>query len=260
MDKKGQCHICGEVYANLNIHMNKQYGCLTQHDTHDLINFNRELLKLIAKSALKYDDDILTQCNKINYIVNKNAIITNKYYKLNKLNKVNSIDSDDEYNTNNDMENDIKNDKKTKNNNIIINNFEAENKKLLINDDNTINIKFFNTILEKKAHAFKEYITLLYCNPDFPENQCLKITSITSQFCNVYRNNRWELDTFFPICLLLLKQLCGYLQDNNFMANKYNEDIQELYLDIKAENTKSIKQFTKYIERHIKPLLYNIHL
>jgi hypothetical protein len=65
---------------------------------------------------------------------------------------------------------------------------------------------------------FKELLANLHCDPNFPENQNVRIKSIKRNTMEIYRNNKWDIVTFTKGLTDLL------LQGHKIFTDYYNKD------------------------------------
>jgi len=104
-------------------------------------------------------------------------------------------------------------------------------------------------------NSFLKYIKLLYCNPNYVENQTIKITSMQGIYCRTYRDGRWVLECYDKIMLQLVKHFFDMFKSSD--NEKLEEYLVFIYRVVKQEE-KDVRAFLRYTKKHILPEIYNI--
>jgi hypothetical protein len=106
---------------------------------------------------------------------------------------------------------------------------------------------------------FKELLANLHCDPNFPENQNVRIKSIKRNTMEIYRNNKWDIVTFTKGLTDLL------LQGHKIFTDYYNKDKKRiLEEDMSKEEIKEILDQLEQIEKlnkdELRPLLVDLQM
>ena len=118
-----------------------------------------------------------------------------------------------------------------KNNNIIINNIGEENTKYLKSLD-------FANLLQGIYGAVPKLIEKIHFNPEYPENQNIKITNKKEPYIKVRKNNKWELQD--------KKETIDTIVDDKYYI-----------LDDHIDTQKELTEFEKELMEKFKERLHN---
>jgi hypothetical protein len=106
---------------------------------------------------------------------------------------------------------------------------------------------------------FRELLANLHCDPNYPENQNVRIKSIKNNTMEIFRNNKWDLITFTNGLTELLLQ--GHKIFKEYYQNDknriLNEDMSEDELN---EILKQLDKIELLNKNEIKPLKEDIKL
>ena len=106
---------------------------------------------------------------------------------------------------------------------------------------------------------FRELLANLHCDPNYPENQNVRIKSIKNNTMEIFRNNKWDLMTFTNGLTELLLQ--GHKIFKEYYQNDknriLNEDMSEDELN---EILKQLDKIELLNKNEIKPLKEDIKL
>ena len=106
---------------------------------------------------------------------------------------------------------------------------------------------------------FKELLANLHCDPNFPENQNVRIKSIKRNTMEIYRNNKWDIVTFTKGLTDLL------LQGHKIFTDYYNKDKKRiLEEDMDEQDLREILSQLQKIQElnksEIKPLIDDLQM
>jgi hypothetical protein len=106
---------------------------------------------------------------------------------------------------------------------------------------------------------FKELLANLHCDPNFPENQNIRIKSVKRNTMEIYRNNKWDIVTFTKGLTDLL------LQGHRIFSDYYNKDKKRiLEEDMDEHDLKEILYQLQKIQdlnkSEIKPLIEDLQM
>jgi hypothetical protein len=106
---------------------------------------------------------------------------------------------------------------------------------------------------------FRELLANLHCDPNYPENQNIRIKSIKRNTMEIFRNNKWDIMTFTKGLNELLLQGHKIFKDyyKNDKDRILNEDMSEDELNEILNQLDKIEQLNK---NEIKPLKEDIKL
>jgi hypothetical protein len=106
---------------------------------------------------------------------------------------------------------------------------------------------------------FRELLSQLHCDPNFPENQNVRIRSVKRNTMEIYRNNKWDIITFSKGLTELL------LQGHKIFKDYYKKDKDRiLEEDMTKQEIKEIldqlDQVEKLNKEEIRPLLLDLQM
>jgi hypothetical protein len=106
---------------------------------------------------------------------------------------------------------------------------------------------------------FRELLANLHCDPNFPENQNIRIKSVKRNTMEIYRNNKWDIMTFSKGLTELL------LQGHKIFKDYYKKDKERiLEEDMTDQDIKEILNQLDKIEKlnkeELKPLLVDLQM
>ena len=106
---------------------------------------------------------------------------------------------------------------------------------------------------------FKELLANLHCDPNFPENQNVRIKSVKRNTMEIYRNNKWDIVTFTKGLTDLL------LQGHKIFTDYYNKDKKRiLEEDMDEQDLREILSQLQKIQdlnkSEIKPLIEDLQM
>jgi len=106
---------------------------------------------------------------------------------------------------------------------------------------------------------FRELLANLHCDPNYPENQNIRIKSIKRNTMEIYRNNKWDMMTFTKGLTELL------LQGHKIFKDYYKKDKERiLEEDMTEEEIKEIlsqlDQIEKLNKEELRPLLIDLQM
>jgi len=106
---------------------------------------------------------------------------------------------------------------------------------------------------------FKELLANLHCDPNFPENQNVRIKSVKRNTMEIYRNNKWDIVTFTKGLTDLL------LQGHRIFTDYYNKDKERiLEEDMDEQDLREILSQLQKIQdlnkSEIKPLIEDLQM
>jgi multidrug efflux pump subunit AcrB len=154
-------------------------------------------------------------------------------------------------NTNNNTTNNTTNNTHTLTNiNVKLKNFGWENMKAL--PESLVSTLFMDL-------RFRELLANLHCDPNFPENQNVRIKSVKRNTMEIYRNNKWDIVSFTTGLQDLL------LQGHKIFIDYYKKDRKRiLEEDMDEGDLRDILYQLKKIEElnksEIKPFIEDLQL
>jgi uncharacterized CHY-type Zn-finger protein len=106
---------------------------------------------------------------------------------------------------------------------------------------------------------FRELLAQLHCDPNFPENQNVRIKSVKRNTMEIYRNNKWDIMTFSKGLTELL------LHGHKIFKDYYNKDKERiLEEDMTEDEIKEILNQLDKIEKlnkeELRPLLIELQM
>ena len=106
---------------------------------------------------------------------------------------------------------------------------------------------------------FKELLANLHCDPNFPENQNIRIKSVKRNTMEIYRNNKWDIVTFTKGLTDLLLQGHKIFTDycNKDKKRILEEDMDEQDLREILSQLQKIQDLNK---SEIKPLIEDLQM
>jgi hypothetical protein len=106
---------------------------------------------------------------------------------------------------------------------------------------------------------FRELLANLHCDPNYPENQNVRIKSMKRNTMEIFRNNKWDIMTFTNGLTELLLQGHKIFKDyyKNDKARILNEDMSE---DELKEILNQLDKIEKLNKTEIKPLIEDIQM
>jgi hypothetical protein len=106
---------------------------------------------------------------------------------------------------------------------------------------------------------FRELLSNLHCDPNYPENQNIRIKSIKRNTMEIFRNNKWDIMTFTNGLTELLLQGHKIFKDyyKNDKDRILNEDMSE---DELKEILNQLDKIEKLNKTEIKPLMEDIKM
>jgi hypothetical protein len=106
---------------------------------------------------------------------------------------------------------------------------------------------------------FRELLAQLHCDPNFPENQNIRIRSIKRNTMEIFRNNKWDIVSFSKGLQELLLQ--GHKIFKDFYKNDKERILEE---DMDEGDLREILSQLKKIEdlnkNEIKPLIEDLQM
>jgi len=106
---------------------------------------------------------------------------------------------------------------------------------------------------------FRELLANLHCDPNYPENQNIRIKSIKRNTMEIYRNNKWDIMTFTKGLTELLLQ--GHRVFKNYFDNDKDRILEE---DMSEEEIKDVLNQLEKIEKlnkeELRPLLMDLQM
>jgi long-subunit acyl-CoA synthetase (AMP-forming) len=136
------------------------------------------------------------------------------------------------------------------NNNINLKDFGRENMAAL--PDSLVSTLFMDL-------RFRELLANLHCDPNYPENQNVRIKSIKRNTMEIFRNNKWDIMTFTNGLTELLLQGHKIFKEyyKNDKARILEEDMSE---DELREILCQLDKIEKLNKNEIKPLIEDIQM
>jgi len=156
-----------------------------------------------------------------------------------KLNKIDNTTTNITHNTQNNINISVK-----------LNEFGRENMDAL--PESLISSLFMNL-------RFRELLANLHCDPNYPENQNVRIKSIKRNTMEIYRNNKWDIMTFSKGLTELL------LQGHRIFKEYYKKDKERiLEEDMSEKEIKDLLDQLDQIERlnkeEMRPFLLELQM
>jgi hypothetical protein len=116
-----------------------------------------------------------------------------------------------------------------------------------------------DAIPESLVSTLLELLANLHCDPNFPENQNIRIKSVKRNTMEIYRNNKWDIMTFSKGLTELL------LQGHKIFKDYYKKDKERiLEEDMTDQDIKEILNQLDKIEKlnkeELKPLLVDLQM
>jgi len=106
---------------------------------------------------------------------------------------------------------------------------------------------------------FRELLANLHCDPNYPENQNVRIKSVKRNTMEIFRNNKWDIVTFTRGLNELLLQ--GHKIFKEYYRNDKDRILRE---DMSEDNLKEILVQLDHIENlnknEIKPLIEDLQM
>jgi hypothetical protein len=106
---------------------------------------------------------------------------------------------------------------------------------------------------------FRDLLSQLHCDPNFPENQNIRIRSVKRETMEIYRNNKWDIVSFSKGLQELLLQ--GHRIFKDFYKNDkeriLEEDMDEVDLREILSQLQKIEDLNK---TEIKPLIEDLQM
>jgi len=152
--------------------------------------------------------------------------------------------------TTNNITNNTQNNTQNININVKLNDFGKENMGAL--PESLVSSLFMNL-------RFRELLANLHCDPNYPENQNVRIRSVKRNTMEIYRNNKWDIVTFSKGLTELL------LQGHKIFSEYYKKDKERiLEEDMTEQEIKELLDQLDQIERlnkeEIRPLLLDLQM
>lgn len=122
-------------------------------------------------------------------------------------------------------------------------------------EDMTIFEEKKNDIIKSKMYMFTNYVREIFCNPNVPRNQNIKVTSMSGIYCKVYRDGKWHLKCFDKIMYMLAKRFYDEYQD---CEDKNVVDYSMFLYQVLRYDEKATRKFNTYTKKYILPEFYNI--
>jgi len=181
--------------------------------------------------------DLSSEINNLKNIVNS-LVEDNKALKAGINNKPLNITNNNTQNTQINI------------NGVKLKDFGRENMEAL--PDNLISSLFMDL-------RFRELLSQLHCDPNYPENQNVRIKSIKRNTMEIFRNNKWDIVTFTKGLNELLLQ--GHKIFKEYYKNDKDRILRE---DMSEEDLREILTQLDKIENlnktEIKPLMEDLQL
>ena len=212
------CTYCNKVFKR-NWHLERHLKtCKIKTQS----NENKELEELKDK----VEDLIIQLSNQNNKILNTTNNITHDNKTLNKTNCNNN-------NNNNIIQN------------ISINNYGEENLKCLTEE-------YLTKLIKGAFTAIPKLIEKIHFNPEYPENQNIKITNKKEPYIKVRKNNKWELqdkkETLDTIVDDKYDILDDHIDSNEENLTEFEKEIMEKFKDRVNNEEDLLKEIKKKTE------------
>ena len=109
------------------------------------------------------------------------------------------------------------------------------------------------------SSRFRELLANLHCDPNYPENQNVRIKSIKRNTMEIFRNNKWDIMTFTNGLTELL------LQGHKIFKDYYKKDKERIFEeDMSEQEIKDaliqLEKIEKLSKDEIKPLLIDLQM
>jgi hypothetical protein len=106
---------------------------------------------------------------------------------------------------------------------------------------------------------FRELLANLHCDPNYPENQNIRIKSIKRNTMEIFRNNKWDIMTFSNGLTELL------LQGHKIFKDYYKKDKERILEEDMSESEikevlDQLDQIEKLSKDELKPLLVDLQM
>jgi len=106
---------------------------------------------------------------------------------------------------------------------------------------------------------FREILANLHCDPNYPENQNVRIKSAKRNTMEIYRNNKWDIMTFAKGLTELL------LQGHKIFKTYYEKDKDRILEDDMSEQEikdvlSQLDQIEKLNKEELRPLLIELQM
>jgi hypothetical protein len=106
---------------------------------------------------------------------------------------------------------------------------------------------------------FRELLANLHCDPNYPENQNVRIKSIKRNTMEIFRNNKWDIMTFTNGLTELL------LQGHKIFKDYYKKDKDRILEEDMSESEinevlNQLDQIEKLSKDELKPLLIDLQM
>jgi hypothetical protein len=106
---------------------------------------------------------------------------------------------------------------------------------------------------------FRELLANLHCDPNYPENQNIRLKSIKRNTMEIFRNNKWDIMTFTKGLTELL------LQGHKIFKDYYKKDKDRILEEDMSESEinevlNQLDQIEKLSKDELKPLLIDLQM
>jgi len=260
-----ECKRCGQKFKRIDYllnHLKKQTPCncdLNNIDRNELINDIKKP-KLLTGYQCDYCDKFFNSSQgKYQHkksCLNKPSIKNDKLTELSEvvqvlLKKNNELEEKlNNISNSNNITNNTTNTQNNINISVKLRDFGKENMDAL--PESLISTLFMDL-------RFKELLANLHCDPNYPENQNVRIKSIKRNTMEIFRNNKWDIMTFTNGLTELL------LQGHKIFKDYYKKDktriIEE---DMNEDEIKQVldqlEQIEKLSKDELKPLLVDLQM
>lgn len=256
-----RCHYTTDVFSNYKQHLSRKKECPS---THSDISAKIILLALVSEkiSAKKFECKNCKKCFK-------SASSRSHHYEICKP-KSAPIDETILASLREIMANGGTNNSHNTNNNSHNNNSHNNNNNQYIQNNNIVVLRDFGNenmealpkslisdlILDLK---YRELLENLHCDPDFPENHNIKLTSNKRKIIEIYKNNKWNHMTFVNAFDEILAHA------NNIFHNHFRKYKHEIAEDMTEEELEELEEKLYQVrdgldEKFIKPIHTEIQL
>lgn len=123
------------------------------------------------------------------------------------------------------------------------------------NEDTSIIEQNFTNLENANEDSFLLFVKLLYCNPDYPQNRTIKVTSMQGLFCRIYLNEKWIIECYETVMHNITTKFCDIMKKSD--SDVFSDYLLFIYEVNKKKCKKSTKIFNTYTKKKILPLLYN---
>ena len=112
-----------------------------------------------------------------------------------------------------------------------------------------------NIYSKANKDSFALFVNLVYCNPDLPNNQTIRITSLHGKYCKIYKNNSWVIEDYEKVMRRIAKVFfeCFKTIDDE----KFSEYLIFIY-NVTLNRTKERKLFIRHTKQTVLPAIYNL--